>query len=276
LNFVQSRHDLGFATGLDLAQQQALLDASATQLELLKNQRAQIEHALATLLGTPAPLFQLPEKLDVPPLPAVPVGMPADLLERRPDVASAERAMAAANARIGVAKAAYFPNIQLIPGIGAPGLGWESNTLSSLIEAPSRMWSVGLSAAETLFDAGRTRANVRFARSDYDAAVASYRQTVLTAMEEVENGITGLAVLGRAFNQAQASVASAQRAYDIASERYKGGVETYIDVITAQQTLLNNQRQAVQIQGQQFATAVFLIKALGGGWDAGAARVGRD
>src|SRR5262249_34160640 len=112
-----------------------------------------------------------------------------------------------------------------------------------------------------------------FARADYDAAVAGYRQTVLTAMEEVENGITGLDVLGRASAQAQASVKSAQRAYDLASERYKGGVDTYLDVITAQQTLLNNQRQAVQIQGQQFATAVFLIKALGGGWDAAAAQV---
>src|SRR5262249_48976537 len=145
------------------------------------------------------------------PLPTLPVGVPADLLERRPDVAAAEREMASANARIGVAKAAYFPNIQLLPGIGAPGVGWESNTLASLFEAPSRMWSVGLSAAETLFDAGRTRANVRFARADYDAAVAGYRQTVLSAMEEVENGITGLDVLGRASAQAQASVKSAQR-----------------------------------------------------------------
>ena len=119
-----------------------LLDASATQLELLKNERAQIEHALATLIGTPAPLFQLPPKPDVPPLPVVPVSLPAELLERRPDVASAERAMAVANARIGVAKAAYFPNIQLLPGIGAPGVGWESNTLTSLIEAPSRAQAI--------------------------------------------------------------------------------------------------------------------------------------
>jgi NodT family efflux transporter outer membrane factor (OMF) lipoprotein len=267
LTFVTSRHDLGFATGLDLAQQQALFDASATQLELLQNQRAQFEHAIATLIGTPAPGFTLPPSISPPPLPMLPVGLPSDLLQRRPDVASAERAMAAANARIGVARAAYFPSIELLPGFGTPSAGWESNALSTLFTAPSRLWSIGISASQTLFDAGKTRANVRFADADYTAAVASYRQTVLTAMEEVENGITGLATLERAERQAGASVRSAQRAFDIATDRYKGGVDTYLDVITAQQTLLTNQRQEVQIQGQQFTTAVFLVKALGGGWN---------
>ena len=266
LTFVTSRHDLGFATGLDLAQQQALLESSQTQLELLKNQRYQYEHAVATLIGTPAPTFSLPAVKQAPPLPAVPLGLPSDLLQRRPDVASAERVMAAANARIGEAKAAYFPTVELAPGLGIPGLGWESAAVSSLIEAPSRLWAIGLSASQTVFDAGKTRAQVRYARSDYDAAVASYRQTVLTAMEEVENGITGLSSLERAARQANASVESAQRAFDIASERYKGGVDTYLDVLTSEQILLSNQRQAAQIQGQQFATAVFLVKALGGGW----------
>jgi multidrug efflux system outer membrane protein len=266
LAFVSSRHDLGFATGLDLAQQQALLDASGTQLELLQNQRAQFEHAIATLIGTPAPSFKLAPVAAAPPLPVLPVGLPSDLLQRRPDVASAERAMAAANARIGVARAAYFPSIDLAPGVGTPSVGWESNALASLFTAPSRLWSIGLSASQMLFDAGKTRANVRFADADYTAAVAAYRQTVLNAMEEVENGITGSSSLERAEIQANLSVRSAQRAFDIASERYKGGVDTYLDVITAQQTLLTNQRQAVQIQGQQFANAVFLVKALGGGW----------
>jgi len=165
----------------------------------------------------------------------------------------------------------------LLPGLGAPSAGYESNALSSLFEAPSLLWSVGLSASQTLFDAGKTRANVQFAKEDYTAAVAAYRQTVLNAMEEVENGITGLTYLDRASVQAVASVNSAQRAYDIASDRYKGGVDTYLDVITAQQTLLDNQRQAVQIQGQQFATAVYLIKALGGGWQVpSAASLSRD
>jgi outer membrane protein, multidrug efflux system len=275
LKFVSSRHDLGFATGLDLAQQEALLESSATQLELLHNQRAQFEHAIATLIGTPAPGFTLPPSASPPPLPALPLGLPSDLLQRRPDVASAERAMAAANARIGVARAAYFPTIDLAPGFGAPSVGWESNALASLFAAPSRLWSIGLSASQTLFDAGKTRATVRFADADYVAAVAAYRQTVLTAMEEVENGITGLAALERAEIQANASVRSAQRAFDIASERYKGGVDTYLDVITAEQTLLTNQRQAVQIQGQQFTTAVFLVKALGGGWSQTAPQISR-
>jgi outer membrane protein, multidrug efflux system len=266
LTFVTSRHDLGFATGLDLAQQQALLESSETQVELLLNQRHQFEHALATLVGTPAPSFKLEPVKKAPPLPALPVGMPSDLLQRRPDVASAERAMAAANARIGVAKAAYFPTVALAPGLGVPGIGWESAAVASLFDAPSRLWAIGLSASQTLFDAGKTRAQVRFANSDYGAAVAIYRQTVLTAMEEVENGITGLSSLERAAGQANASVESAQRAFDIASERYKGGVDTYLDVITAEQILLSNQRTAAQIQGQQFATAVFLVKALGGGW----------
>jgi outer membrane protein, multidrug efflux system len=275
LTFVSSRHDLGFATGLDLAQQQALFDASATQLELLQNQRTQFEHAIATLIGTPAPIFSLAPAASAPPLPVLPVGLPSDLLQRRPDVASAERAMAAANARIGVARAAYFPSIDLLPGIGTPSAGWESNALASLFAAPSRLWSIGISASQTLFDAGKTRANVRFADADYTAAVAGYRQTVLTAMEEVENGITGLATLARAERQADASVRSAQRAFDIATDRYKGGVDTYLDVITAQQTLLTNQRQAVQIQGQQFTTAVFLVKALGGGWSTSAPQFSR-
>jgi NodT family efflux transporter outer membrane factor (OMF) lipoprotein len=267
LGFIRSRHDLGFATGLDLAQQQALVDADATQLELLDNQRAQFEHALATLVGTPAPGFTVPAGPSSAALPVIPVGLPSDLLQRRPDVASAERSMAAANARIGVARAAYYPSIILGAGFGQPNAGWQSNALSTLFDAPSRLWSIGLSATETLFDAGRTRANVRIANSDYGAAGATYRQTVLTAMEEVENGITGLASLDRAVSRADASVTSAQEAFDIATVRYKGGVDTYLEMITAEQVLLSNQRQAVQVHGQQFATAVYLVKALGGGWN---------
>jgi NodT family efflux transporter outer membrane factor (OMF) lipoprotein len=270
LNFVTARHDLGYATGLDLAQQQALVDSSAAQLELLQNQRAQYEHAIATLVGTPAPGFSLTPTANTVAVPAVPVGVPSDLLQRRPDVASAERAMAAANARIGVAKAAYFPTIDLGPTLGVPNAGWESNALSTLFAAPSRLWSIGLSATQTLFDAGKTSANVRIANADYTAAVATYRQTVLTAIEEVENGITGLSTLDRAATNADASVQSAQRAFDIASDSYKGGIATYLDLITAQQTLLTDQRQAVQIRGQQFTTAVYLVKALGGGWRADA------
>ena len=265
LTFITSRHDLGYATGLDLAQQQALVQNSAAQLELLQVQRAQNEHAIATLVGTPAAGFRIEPRVTPGALPVLPVGLPSDLLQRRPDVAAAERAMASANARVGVARAAYFPTIELLPAV--PGFGWESTAISTLFNAPSQLWSLGLSATQTLFDAGRTRANVRIAEEDYDAAVAGYRQTVLTAIEEVENGITGLTSLDRAAAQANAAVDSAQRAYDIANERYKGGVALYLDVLTAQQSLLGNQRQAVQIHGQQFLTAVYLVKALGGGWE---------
>ena len=264
LELATARHDLGAASGLDVAQQQSLLDSTLTQVDVLRRQRDQFEHAIATLVGTPAPSFAIPAALSTSSLPAIPVGLPSDLLQRRPDVAAAERAMAAANARIGVARAAYYPAVDLRPFV--PGVGWESNTLATLFDAPSRLWSFGVSATETLFDAGKTRANVRIATADYTAAVAAYRQTVLNAMEEVENGITGLTSLDRAATQADASVHSAQRAFDIASDRYKGGVDTYLDVITTEQTLLADQRQAVQIHGQQFLTTVYLIKALGGGW----------
>jgi multidrug efflux system outer membrane protein len=276
LGFIASRHDLGFATGLDLAQQQALVDANATQLELLANQRAQYEHAIASLVGTPAPAFAVAAAVTTASLPAIPVGLPSDLLQRRPDVASAERSMASANARIGVARAAYYPSIELGSGFGGPNAGWQSNALSTLFAASSRLWSLGLSAGQTIFDAGKTRANVRIATAGYSAAVASYRQTVLTAMEEVENGITGLASLDRAVTQADASVTSAQQAFDIATIRYKGGVDTYLEMITAQQALLSNQRQAVQVHGQQFATAVYLVKALGGGWNENSEKISRS
>lgn len=261
LAFISARHELGLASGLDLAQQQALLDANHTQLELLNNQRAQFEHALATMTGTPAPQFKLAPDVSMATPPAIPVGLPADLLQRRPDVASAERAVAAANANIGVAKSAWFPTIML-----QPTYGWDSNRMSTLLSAPSVLWSLGASATQTLFDAGKTGAGVKIAEAGYTASVANYRQSVLVAMQEVEDGISGLGLLGRAGNMAEASVRSAQRVLDLANDRYTGGLDTYLDVITAQQALLANQRQAVQIHGQQMTTSVFLIKALGGGW----------
>jgi multidrug efflux system outer membrane protein len=261
LEFITARHDNGLASGLDLAQQQALLDSNKTQLELLQNQRVQYEHAIATMIGVPAPNYKLPAQTVPMTPPAVPAGLPSDVLQRRPDVASAERAMAAANANIGVAKSAFFPTIMLQPSIG-----WDSNKMSNLLSAPSLLWSLGASATQTLFDAGKTSANVKIAEAGYTGAVASYRQSVLVAMQEVSNGIDGLALLDRANNQAIASVNSSQHVLDLANDRYEGGLDTYLDVITAQQTLLTNQRQMVQIQGQQMLTSVYLIKALGGGW----------
>ena len=264
LGFVNSRHDLGAGTGLEVAQQQALLDNTLTQVDVQKRQRAQFEHAIATLVGAPAPTFSLAAvKRDLQP-PAIPLGLPSDLLQRRPDVASAERAMAAANAQVGVATAAFYPSIML-----APSIGDESRLLSALFDAPSLLWSIGVSATQTLFDAGRTRANVDFAKAGYDVSVATYRRTVLVAMQEVEDGITGVASLDRATAQANVAVASAQRVLDMSSARYEGGVATYLDVITAQQSLLSAQLQAAQLAGQRQLVATALVKALGGGWSVG-------
>jgi outer membrane protein, multidrug efflux system len=261
LDYVVQRHDGGAASGLDVAQQQALLDTTITQIELLNNQRVQFEHALAALSGEPAPTFTIAPTVIEPTPPPIPIGIPSDLLERRPDIASAERAMASANAQIGVAKAAFFPSF----GLMANG-GWDSAALSTLLQGPSVLWSFGVSAAQTVFDAGRTDASVKFASAGYTAAVGSYRQTILAAMQEVQDGVGGLAILGRARADAKAAVNSANRALSLANDRYSGGLVTYIDVITAQQTVITNQRTEAQIVGQQMTTSVFLVKALGGGW----------
>jgi NodT family efflux transporter outer membrane factor (OMF) lipoprotein len=266
LDFITARHELGDASGLDLAQQQALLDSTTTQIDLLRNQRGQYEHALAALLGTPAPSFTIEPKVIELIVPSVPLDLPSDVLQRRPDVASSERAMAAANAQIGVARAAFFPSIPFFANYGR-----ESNRVADLFTAPSTLWSFGLSATQTLFDAGLRAGNLDFARAGYAASVATYRQTVLTAFQEVEDGLVGLGTLARASAEASAAVHSAQRVLDLANDRYAGGVATYLDVITAQQALLTNQRLEAQIRGQQMVTAVFLVKALGGGWSAGGA-----
>jgi len=260
---VTARHDLGAATGLEVAQQQALLDSTLTQVDVLRKQRSQFEHAIATLAGTPAPLFSLAPELKEARLPQIPLGVPSDVLERRPDVASAERAMAAANAQIGIASAAFYPSITI-----GQTLGFESRTLSNLFDAPSLLWSFGASVTQPIFNGGRLAANVDVARANYDATVANYRRVVLTAMQEVEDGITGLAALERADAQARISVETARRVLDLATARYEGGATTYLDVITAQQSLLAAERLAAQLGGQRLLTSVFLIKALGGDWQA--------
>jgi NodT family efflux transporter outer membrane factor (OMF) lipoprotein len=261
LELAAARHDLGAASGIDVAQQQALLDATLTQVDVLAKQRGQFEHAIATLTGTPAPVFTLAARAERLAPPTIPVGVPSDILERRPDVASAERAMAAANAQVGVATAALYPSITL-----AGNLGTESRELASLFNAPSAVWSIGASLTQPIFDAGRIRANIAFSRAGYEAEVGNYRRVVLTAMQEVEDGITGLAALERAHAQASAAVESARRVLEMANARYEGGAATYLEVISAQQALLNNERLAAQLQGQRLLTAVFLVKALGGGW----------
>ncbi len=261
LAYATTRHDLGATSGLDVAQQQTLIDNTLVQVDVLRRQRSQFQHALATLTGTPAPLFELAADPKVMTPPAIPAGVPSDVLERRPDVASAERAMAAANAQIGVASAAFFPSIVLGASYGS-----ESRLIDTLFNAPAVIWSVGVSATQNLFDGGRIRAGVDFASAGYEATVANYRRVVLTAMQEVEDGIIGLAALERAHTQARVATASATRVLDLAAARYEGGIATSLDVIIAQQALLNSERLAAQLAGQRLLTSVFLVKALGGDW----------
>jgi outer membrane protein, multidrug efflux system len=261
LGLASTRRELGAASGLDVAQQQALLDSTLTQVDLLRRQRALFEHAIATLTGTPAPVFSLAAELKELTPPPVPIGVPSDVLERRPDVAAAERAMAAANAQIGVASAAFYPSINLG---GAAGL--QSRGLGMLFEAPSIIWSLGVSLLQPLFDGGRIQANVDFTKAGYDIAVANYRRVVLTAMQEAEDGIIGLAALERASGQARAAVQSARRVLELVNVRYEGGVASPLEVIIAQQGLLNSERLHAQLVGQRLLTSVFLVKALGGDW----------
>jgi outer membrane protein, multidrug efflux system len=262
LDYVQAQHDLGAVSGLDVLQQQSQLDTTRVQAQLLVSQRAQFEHAIAALVGTPAPQFAIAPELADRPLPSIPLGVPSDVLQRRPDVASAERAMAAANAQIGVAKAAFFPSLTLNGNIG-----WESTAFSSLFSAPSLMWTLGTMASQVIFDGGRRSAAVDFASEGYVATQASYRQTVLNAFQQVQDGIVGLSVLDGAAKQSRAAVDDARHLLSLANDRYSGGLVAYLDVITAQQQLLTSERQDVQIRGQQRTTSVALVKALGGGWN---------
>src|SRR6202140_2025359 len=260
---VNHRHEGGIASGLDVAQQQTLLDSTVTQLYLLQQQRAQFEHAIAALTGNPASAFSVPiAPLNAVP-PPVPLGMPSDLLERRPDIATAERAMAQENALVGVAQTAFYPQFT-ISGSG----GFQSISLGSLISAPSAFWSLGGDLLQPIFNGGRNRPSLAASPSAYDESVANYRESVLVAFQQVEDGLSGLALLDQASKSQQTAVADSRRALDIANNRYVGGVTTYLDVITAQSTLLSNERLATQLLGQQMTTAVFLVKALGGAWDA--------
>ena len=263
LQLVDSRHKGGVASGLDVAQEETLLNTTRTQAILLQQQRKQFEDAIAVLVGKPAPDFHIASKeLNAEP-PALDAGLPSGLLERRPDIAEAERQMAVANAQIGIAKAAYYPSLNLF-GNG----GWQAADIAKLANVQSTFWAVGANVAETIFSGGARRAQVQFAKAGYDASVASYRDTVLNAFREVQDDITGLTVLNQAKQSQQQAVDAARRTLDIASNRYTGGLVSYLDVVNAQQNLLNNEQELAVIQGQKLVTSVLLIKALGGGWDA--------
>jgi outer membrane protein, multidrug efflux system len=263
LDLVERRHAGGVASGLELAQQQTVLDSSKTQISLLQQQRAQYLHAIAVLTGQPASAFNIAaEPLHSAP-PPVPVGVPSDVLERRPDVASAERSMAYQNAQVGIATTAFYPHISL----GGSG-GVQSRDIGTLISAPSAFWAVGTDLLQPIFNGGRNRANLAAAKAAYQESEANYRQSVLLAFQQVEDGLSGLESLSRAAATQQATVEDARRALNIANNRYTGGVTTYLDVITAQTTLLSNERLSTQLLGQQMVMSVYLVKALGGGWDA--------
>ena len=263
LQLVDSRHKGGVASGLDVAEEETLLNTTRTQAVLLQQQRKQFEDAIAVLVGKPAPDFHLPNKeLSAEP-PRLDAGLPSDLLERRPDIAEAERQMAVANAQIGIAKAAYYPSLNLF-GNG----GWQASDIAKLVNVQSTVWAVGANVGESIFTGGARRAQVQFAKAGYDASVASYRDTVLNAFREVQDDVTGLTVLAEAEQSQQKAVDAARRTVDISTDRYTGGLVNYLDVVTAQQNLLTNEQQLAVIQGQRLVTSVLLIKALGGGWDA--------
>jgi NodT family efflux transporter outer membrane factor (OMF) lipoprotein len=263
LDLVNRRHEGGVTSGLEVAQQAALLDSTVSQLALVQQSRAQFEHAIAVLVGQPASSLNMPSAPLRATPPPVPLGVPSDVLERRPDIATAERLMAYQNAQVGIAQTAFYPHITL-SGSG----GWQSRDLVLLFNAPSLFWSLGADALQPILQGGRNRANLAAARAAYDESVASYRQSVLTAFQQVEDGISNLSTLSQALATQSAAVEDARRALAIANNRYVGGVTTYLDVITAQTTLLTSERLETQLLGQQMVSSVYLVKALGGGWDA--------
>ena len=246
-----------------VAQAESQLKATEAQDTNLGVLRAEYEHAIALLTGQPASIFSLPEQALQENPPAIPVGVPSELLERRPDIASAERLVAQANAQIGIAKTAFFPAITL-----SASAGLQAVSVAKWLEWPSRFWSVGPSLAQTIFDAGARRATVQQYQATYDQTVANYRETVLTAFQQVEDNLAALRILSQVIEQQDDAIDSAGRNLEEAEIRYKSGLDPYLNVIAAQTALLNNQQAQVNFRAQQMVAGVNLIKALGGGWDA--------
>jgi NodT family efflux transporter outer membrane factor (OMF) lipoprotein len=253
----------GGAPETDVVQAQTQLDDARVQATDILEFRAQYEHAIAVLIGKPPAEFTLPPApLNIEP-PAIPVGLPSQLLERRPDITAFERRVAEANEQIGIARAAYYPSLVLT----ATG-GFEGHNITNWLNWPSRFWAVGPTLAETLFDAGRRRAATDEARADYDATVANYRQTVLAAFQEVEDNLAALRVLEKEAKQQNDAVSEAKRGVDLFTFRYEGGADPYLQVVTAQTIELANERNAIDILRRRMDASVLLIKGLGGGWDA--------
>lgn len=262
LDLTQRRLKGGVATDVDVAQSQTQLETVRAQLVDVGVARAQFEHAIGTLDTQDLSKFSIPFSPLDQPLPKVPVGVPSQLLERRPDIAAQERLAAAANARIGIAIAAYYPTLNL----GGTG-GFESTHGGNWLQGPSALWSLGAQATQILFDAGQRHAITDQARHEYEAQAAAYKNTVYLAFEDVENNLSQLRILDEEAAVEQRAVASAQHSLDLSQSRYKGGATSYLEVLTAETALINNQRTFTDLQARQFAASVQLIRALGGGWD---------
>ncbi|HEV2352134.1 MAG TPA: efflux transporter outer membrane subunit [Terriglobia bacterium] len=262
LTLTQNRYQGGVASGADVAQAQTQLHTARAQLIDLEVARAQFEHAIAILTGQPPAALSIPEAALPATPPPVPAGVPSALLERRPDIAAAERQMAAANEEIGIAQAAYYPTLTL-----SASAGLESSHFLRWISWPSRFWSAGPQLAETLFDAGRRHAQTDQARAAFDATVANYRQTVLTSFQQVEDNLAALRVLNDEAQAEDDAVKSAQLSLRISTDQYKAGTVSYLQVITTQAIALQDERSAVDIQTRRMVASVLLVEALGGGWD---------
>jgi NodT family efflux transporter outer membrane factor (OMF) lipoprotein len=263
LKLTQNRFEGGAAPKSDVAQAQTQLDGARVQDTDITVTRAQFEHAIATLIGKPPAEFSIaPAPSTVMELPVIPVGLPAALLERRPDIAAGERRVAEANDQIGIARAAFFPTLVL----GATG-GFTGTSITNWLNWPSRMWAVGPQLSQTIFDAGRRRAVSEGATANYDATVASYRQTTLTAFQEVEDNLAALRILEKESQQQKEATTSAEESLQLFTNRYQGGVDNYLQVITAQTVLLTNQRNDIDIERRRMDASVLLVKAIGGGWD---------
>jgi NodT family efflux transporter outer membrane factor (OMF) lipoprotein len=263
LNLTRALYDTGIDSDESVAQAETQLESTQAQATNLGIMRAQFEHAIAMLVGQPASSFSIPgEPLKLSP-PAIPFGVPSQLLERRPDIAANERLMEQANAQIGVAVAAYYPTLTL-----SAAAGLESSSFTSWFTWPSRFFSVGPALSETIYDGGLRRATVQQFRAQYDATVANYRETVLTAFQQVEDNLAALRLLSIEIQQEDAAVSSAERALKVATDRYKLGIDPYLNVLTDQTTLLSNKQTAVSLRIQQMTASVQLVEALGGGWDA--------
>ena len=261
LELTTNRYKQGVVSGVDVAQAQTQLETTRAQATDLSISRAQLEHAIAVLAGKAPGEFTLPLRPISVTAPDIPTGLPSELLERRPDIAAAERLVAAANAQIGIARAAYYPTLTL-----GGSAGYQSSTLSNFVSLPNRFWSLGPALAETLFSGGKRRSATEQAVAAYDASVAAYRQSVLTSFEEVEDNLAALRILAEEADQQSAAVAAAERLLRMAKNRYEAGITTYLEVVTAQSAALGNERTAVDLLTRRLTASVNLIKALGGGW----------